>query len=560
MSYKVKKAVGLVLSAIMLLGTVGPTVNADEKDDEIKVVIKKTDIKADGVFNSGGYGSLKIKEVYDDNAEIESYPQAALIDRNGEFVFPYKETWLTYSYDNEIISLVPDYLYEAYTLKDGKSDPIGYYNLDGSEAFSIDCWGGTRMCEGKALIQEVKGDLNSPDCELDVYLIDKSGNRITSFNDGLFNQILADGGNDYKNELYGCSAAAYYGNGLLLCWYTEGGCDIFYKDAEGNTVIELEPNYGGARVFIGGYAAVQYGNRETGKWGYINPKGEVVIPCEYDNASDFYGELAGVSKDGKWGYINSSNEVVIPFEYDAAYGAVDGLAAVVKDGKCGLVDYDNNVIVPLEYDDISSFDEGVAYAIKDGVLYIITEDTGKIENPFTDVKDDAYYFNAVLWAVEKDITKGTTATTFSPDNGCTRGQFVTFLWRASGCPEPKGTSKFSDVKDSEKYYYKPVIWAAENGITTGTSATTFEPDKICTREQCVTFLYRAANNPQISEEEYNNFSFSDVTDKSKFYYDPITWAANKGITTGLKDKANRFGVGIECSRGTLVTFLYRAFN
>ena len=112
-------------------------------------------------------------------------------------------------------------------------------------------------------------------------------------------------------------------------------------------------------------------------------------------------------------------------------------------------------------------------------------------NPFADVQKGQYYYKAVLWAVEKGITTGTSPTTFRPDQTCTRGQIVTFLWRYFGEPEPKtGNNPFEDVKDSD-YFYKAVLWAVENGITTGTTATTFRPEQTCTRAQIVTFLYRA---------------------------------------------------------------------
>ena len=112
-------------------------------------------------------------------------------------------------------------------------------------------------------------------------------------------------------------------------------------------------------------------------------------------------------------------------------------------------------------------------------------------NPFDDVKEGQYYYDAVLWAVEKGITTGTTATTFRPDQTCTRGQIVTFIWRYLGEPKPeKSDNPFEDVKDGE-YYTNAVLWAVENGVTTGTSATTFRPNQTCTRGQIVTFLYRA---------------------------------------------------------------------
>ena len=111
-------------------------------------------------------------------------------------------------------------------------------------------------------------------------------------------------------------------------------------------------------------------------------------------------------------------------------------------------------------------------------------------NPFTDVKKSDYYYDAVIWAVENGITSGTSATKFSPNATCTRGQVVTFLWRAEGEPDASGTNPFSDVKSSD-YFYKAVLWAVEEGITAGTSATKFSPNAACTRGQIVTFLYRA---------------------------------------------------------------------
>ena len=114
--------------------------------------------------------------------------------------------------------------------------------------------------------------------------------------------------------------------------------------------------------------------------------------------------------------------------------------------------------------------------------------------PFYDVNPGMYYEKAVLWAVEEGITNGTSTTTFSPDANCTRAQIVTFLWRAAGQPEPKTTARpFNDVSPG-MYYEKAVLWAVEEGITNGTSTTTFSPDDNCTRAQIVTFLYRAAAN------------------------------------------------------------------
>ena len=175
---------------------------------------------------------------------------------------------------------------------------------------------------------------------------------------------------------------------------------------------------------------------------------------------------------------------------------------------------------------------------------------------FEDVKKSAYYCEAVSWALDKGITTGTSDTTFEPKNGCTRAQFVTFLWRSFGCPEPTRITQFSDVKKSA-YYYKAVMWAAENGITTGytgSKAGQFGPKDVCKREQCVTFLYRAAGSPVVTAEDHAEYGFTDVK-RSGYYYDAITWAAKYGITTGISD--TEFGRGQDCTRGQLVTFLQR---
>ena len=176
---------------------------------------------------------------------------------------------------------------------------------------------------------------------------------------------------------------------------------------------------------------------------------------------------------------------------------------------------------------------------------------GSASLPFTDVADDAYYADAVAWAIANGVTSGTSAATFSPNASCTRAQMVTFLWRAAGSPEPKSTStSFTDVK-SGAYYEKAVAWAVEQSITTGTSATTFSPDANVTRAQAVTFQWRAAGAPKA---EGTN-AFTDVK-ADAFYAEAVQWAVNAGVTTGTSDTA--FSPASDCTRAQIVTFLYRA--
>ena len=167
---------------------------------------------------------------------------------------------------------------------------------------------------------------------------------------------------------------------------------------------------------------------------------------------------------------------------------------------------------------------------------------------FADVPADAYYADAVAWAVEQGVTTGTGANTFSPDLSCTRAQMVTFLWRANGSPVVDYAMDFTDVP-ADAYYADAVRWAVSKGITSGTSATTFAPDMTVTRSQTVTFLYRAAGTPAVS-----GGSFADVA-ADAYYADAVAWAVKEGVTSGTG--GNSFSPDAPCTRAQIVTFLYR---
>ena len=169
---------------------------------------------------------------------------------------------------------------------------------------------------------------------------------------------------------------------------------------------------------------------------------------------------------------------------------------------------------------------------------------------FTDVAAGSYCYDAVQWAVANGITNGTDATHFSPNAGCTRGQVVTFLWRAAGEPTVSGNVGFVDVAPGS-YCYEAVKWAVANGITKGTDATHFSPNAGCTRGQVVTFLWRAAGEPVVS----GNVGFVDVAPGS-YCYNAVQWAVAKGITKGTD--TTHFSPNATCTRGQVVTFLYRA--
>lgn len=232
------------------------------------------------------------------------------------------------------------------------------------------------------------------------------------------------------------------------------------------------------------------------------------------------------------------NTVTITVTSDAGY-VLDKLTVTDKDGK--------------ELSLTKKSDTEYTFVMPAGKVEITPSFVKQAEEPsrvFVDVKTGDYFYDAVQWAVEKGITNGTSAETFSPEAPCTRAQIVTFLWRAAGSPVVNYAMDLSDVA-GDAYYTEAVRWALSEGITTGTSADQFSPDATCTREQAVTFLYRAAGSPAVSGES----AFEDVG-ADAYYARAVAWAAQNGVTNGISQAL--FGTGNDCTRAQIVTFLYRA--
>ncbi len=235
----------------------------------------------------------------------------------------------------------------------------------------------------------------------------------------------------------------------------------------------------------------------------------------------------------------------------AAAGTVVTLTATPKSGyhfkqwqvvTGGVTIKDNKFTMPVGNVEIKAIFEKNA-----------TPPPGPAVNPFVDVPSGVYYEEAVLWAVDKGITKGTDTTHFSPNGICTRAQAVTFLWRAAGSPAAKsGAMPFTDVK-AGSYYETAVLWAVENGITKGTTATTFSPEQNCSRAQIVTFLWRSEKSPAAGTVN----PFTDVK-ASAYYADAVLWAVKKDVTKGTT--ATTFSPNDNCTRAQIVTFLYRAMK
>ena len=214
----------------------------------------------------------------------------------------------------------------------------------------------------------------------------------------------------------------------------------------------------------------------------------------------------------------------------------EGVVVVVVDEKGNKIDL--------------SWDDGVCkFRMPDCAVVV----KGYYFNPFIDVANKDYYADAVLWALRNGITNGITANTFCPDMICTRAQMVTFLWRAAGKPQAETAEMpFTDVSEGA-YYYDAVLWAVENGITNGTSATTFSPNAEVTRAQTVTFLWRMQNQPEADGE----MIFTDVK-QDAYYAEAVLWAVEAGITNGTS--ATTFSPNAGCTRAQIVTFLWRCFK
>ena len=201
-----------------------------------------------------------------------------------------------------------------------------------------------------------------------------------------------------------------------------------------------------------------------------------------------------------------------------------------------------------------SWDEKAMYYPTASLTWIAYDPAVGVANPFTDVPISEFYHEPVLWAYENGVTSGLTATEFGPNAVCNRAQVVTFLWRAAGCPEPAVTENpFVDVEPGS-FYEKAVLWAVEKGITTGTNATHFSPNMACNRATVVTFLYRAFEEPAVEGTEN---TFTDVPAES-WYTAPVLWAVEQGITNGMGEGI--FGSETACNRAQIVTFLYRAYT
>lgn len=271
----------------------------------------------------------------------------------------------------------------------------------------------------------------------------------------------------------------------------------------------------------------------SGGGGSSTPRYAVTVPDKTEN-----GSLSVSSKNAKKG-----SDVTVTATPDKGYEVDDIVAKDAKGNKLTLKDNGDGTYtftMPASKVTIEA-----TFAEKQA------DEPVAPEKLFADVSAEEYYYEAVKWASENGVTGGIGENLFGANLPCTRAQIVTFLWRAAGSPEPKGMSGFVDVS-ADAYYAKAVAWAVEQGIVSGTSATTFSPDAVCTRAQSVAFLYRA-----FGEKVNKAAGFSDVSTDA-YYADAVAWAVENGVASGIG--GGLFAPDQDCARGQIVAFLYRAYQ
>lgn len=334
----------------------------------------------------------------------------------------------------------------------------------------------------------------------------------------------------------------------LTMKYNDGAtADITYNVASGTTITLPTPAHRSGYTFNGWYdgskfyaAGASYKVSATAtlnaSWSYISSGSSSYDPT-YSVSTPSKTENGSVTVSPK--SASKGDTVTITVKPDSGY-VLETLTVTDKNGdELKLTDKGNG---KYTFTMPGSKVEVKATFMEDNSVF----------NFFYDVPNDAFFYEAVKWAVKSGVTNGLSDTMFGPYESCTRAQIVTFLWRAAGSPEPKATTSAMTDLNPNAYYYKAVLWAIENGITDGMTETTFAPDATCTRGQSVTFLYRA-----LGKKVESSASFTDVKSDA-FYADAINWAVANNVTNGTSNTT--FSPNADCTRAEIVTFLYRAYQ
>lgn len=589
----VQKHISLLLAVLLVLGLLpmGVLATAAEK---MYTVLCEPDITAyNGIGNN--YGNMAVLEVSEGVYQFAEYSDgkvrvfggdeyswvdqfsdsgyARVRTKNGYDIIDYRAKNITNSgYNSIVYSATPSN--DGYVLvPNGGSNSETLLNLYSGETTDLpsleEGWGYASCNNGRILVRSYEGP------NYKNYYTDYTGKVVISgpfvetsaFHDGY--AVVSEG--KYND------AFQFEGKRLII-------------DTDGNVVLEDATLGGTLRLNNSGIreGLMRVESNENGRVGYLNLQGELAVPCQYADGRNFHNGYAVVRTvnrgNQKLGLIDTKDNEIVPFgEYDTlsdvsntgilwagkytydANGYRNGVKLSVL--SVGTSGGDKPTPTPVPTATPTPTPTATPTALPTSTptsTPTATPTTTPTTSPttaptaspspeinFTDVKEGAYYAQPVAWAVGKGITSGIGGGKFGPDNSCTRGQIVTFLWRAAGSPDPKTTTNpFIDVKSSD-YYYKAVLWAVENNITSGIGNRKFGPGSSCTRGQAVTFLWRAAESPISATGN----SFADVAPDS-YYEKAVNWAVASDVTSGTSKTT--FSPDKTCSRGQIVTFLYRA--
>lgn len=364
-----------------------------------------------------------------------------------------------------------------------------------------------------------------------------------------------------------CTEAGYNYNGYYKCDRVDKDGDPICNATKGNSyqipvpalghkmtvkvLVEATCQHQGLNVYACSVCNTPLMNKD-GNIAYYTAKVDHVAADELANVVEATCTEAGYSGDQvcKWCGETLKNGEEVP---------ALGHKTEVKDAKaatCTEVGYTGDEVCTVCGETVKKGTEipALGHKFENGVCTVCgaADPNYVVPNPFKDVEKTSPYYDAIIWAAKEEITTGKTADTFGIDEGCTRAQIVTFLYRAAGSPEVKAdtVNPFTDVsKDS--VYYNAILWAVENGITKGTTDTTFDPNAVCTRGQIVTFLFRASGDEKVA----TGTNFADVASGS-YCADAVAWAVANDVTNGFAD--GTFRPEATCTRGQAVTFIYRA--
>ena len=383
---------------------------------------------------------------------------------------------------------------------------------------------------------------------------------------------ITEGHKDSDGTCYSSSGVYKYGVGIVIpCQRDFGisylGSDMFrvrtapfcYGVIDGNGKQVLPAVYAGIRSYYDGYFAVSIFKNEQSR--------QLAIQTELPSADyEFHGyDLSDSEAYLSMGIVDKNGNAVTSFAHESASISESGLVQlgmwngahewVWPLGNSGSFStykfwgkkYDYETIPAAE---LTFIEKNVSDLLRErGVAVSNTTNLPSTVGGFTDVKSNDYFTDAVLWAVEKKITSGTSKTTFSPGATCSKAQILTFLWRANGSPEPTAANPFTDIKPTD-YFYKAALWAAEKGLLSGSA---FGANTDCTRAMTVEYLWKAAGSPTPSAKA----SFTDVPANAE-YAQAVAWAVENKITSGTG--GGNFSPNATCTRGQIVTFLHRAMG